>query len=549
MSTFETKTADNFIFSELHDPRDQDSLSTPFLRKNVSYVVDQQAGNGSYNSPEVIIDSQAIASSGNAIDWRNAYLAVPFQTKWETTFGASGGTLTGASGLAKVALSIKNNSLVDQLKVEANGKTILTANTGLAKLVNFKMLSTMSYNQLQKDGSLLNFWPDDVGQLADSNYDNSNVANDILTSTVFGDIPIQANRGLIQRQSNWLPQQQSTVLNQANCKEDGYAYDAGTGSVSTAAATTNPSDIHWVAIIRLRDLADYFDKHPVARGVSYRFTIRFNQAVTTIDHGSTATSFASGTVTTAQTSGTAQPAQLCAAGIGMLSRLSWATGVQVTSRVTHVIDTDSTNQVFAGVRLYVPSYELDPEHQKMIMESPKVQRNFLDYTIQTSQAITSGSFFNVQVSTSCTNPRALVVIPRVSSSDTTQSPYTCTPGCTDAFLALRQVQVKVGSNYVLPDRTSYGFQHYIDNVASIFALNGGQTNITSGLIDKRGWETLFRYYAFDLSRYPEVLKDLPQMVSVEGYNNTQQSIILDCYLLYGRDAEWDFATGSMNLTA
>ena len=93
MSTFETKTADNFIFDETADPREQDSLNTPFLRKNIAYVVDQQAGNGTYTSGEVIIDSQAISASGNFTDWRNGYIIVPKQTKVEFSTDA-----TSASG-------------------------------------------------------------------------------------------------------------------------------------------------------------------------------------------------------------------------------------------------------------------------------------------------------------------------------------------------------------------------------------------------------------------------------------------------------------------
>ena len=75
MSLFETKTADNFIYEEASDPREHLSESTPFLRKNISYVVDQQSGMGQCTSGECIIDSQAIAASGNMIDWRNAYIA------------------------------------------------------------------------------------------------------------------------------------------------------------------------------------------------------------------------------------------------------------------------------------------------------------------------------------------------------------------------------------------------------------------------------------------------------------------------------------------
>jgi len=111
MSTFETKTADNFIFDEVHDPREQESLSTPFLKKNVAYVVDQQAGNGNYNSGEVIIDSQSISSSGNMIDWRNAYLVVPKQSLVEFQTDATSATGNSITKRNLIA-ALKNNAQI-----------------------------------------------------------------------------------------------------------------------------------------------------------------------------------------------------------------------------------------------------------------------------------------------------------------------------------------------------------------------------------------------------------------------------------------------------
>ena len=564
MSLFETKTADNFIFDEAIDPREQLSSSTPFLKKNISYVVDQQAGNGSYTSGEVIIDSQAIASSGSLNDWRNAYIAVSMQTKWDLVWDVAAGTITNAS-FAKFALALKNCSLLDSLKLEANGKTIITATQGLSQLVNFKLLSTMTPSALAKDGALIGFSPDDQGTVGDGGNDTMNCANYPYGGNLTADKANTANNGLIERQSNLIPTINTNFQSDANAKVEAGAWDYGTTLNGSTAAQT-PSDLRYVAIIRLRDLHDYFDKHTLSRGVSYRFTLKFNQAVTTVLHTSS-TSWSTSiptayAFTNSQTSGSAQPAMFCVGnGTVVGEKISWVNATTSTSTITHRIDPNTDgNARFTGIRLYVPSYDLEPSHQeKLLSTNPVIKREFMDFMTQTTQTYAgAGNRINVQVSTSATNPRALIVIPRWSATASGNdgqgyfsdvSPFATAPSTPDPLLSLTNVQIKMGSNYVLPDRQFYGFQQFLDHTSTLFALNGDQTVQTSGLITKKSFETVHRYYAFDLSRYPEAMSNLPQMIALECDNNSPKAVELLCILLYGRDVEFNLASGSMTITA
>jgi hypothetical protein len=418
----------------------------------------------------------------------------------------------------------------------------------------------MTPASLAKDGAIIGYYPDDQGSATDGALDSHNSGNDPITQYTSGDSPVQPNRGLIERQNAWLPSFNTSFMSDANVKEEAATYDAGTGSLPTAATNADVSDIHFVATIRLRDLHDYFDKHSLSRGVSYRLTLKFNQAVSTVVSPSSATPFsATPTITTSQTSGSAQPAMLCWGGASMLGRLTGTANTVITATLTSAIDT-TANARFSGVRLYVPSLELEPAHQeKLISQNPIIKRSFMDFMSQTTQThAAAGAAINVQVSTSATNPRALLVIPRWSQTATGNggqgfysdvSPLSTVPGSTDALLSLTNLQVKLGSNYVLPDRMFYTFAQFQDHVSSVFALNGDQTVNTSGLIDKKKFELNHRYYAFDLSRYPDAMSNLPQMVAVECKNNTQVAVELMCILLYGRDAEFNLANGSMTITA
>jgi hypothetical protein len=425
------------------------------------------------------------------------------------------------------------------------------------------MLSTMTQDQLKKDGATIGFYPDDIGQVGTA----TTSANNANITTATGDLVYGANRGLIERQQNWAPLTETTFMSATNRADEGmiinkdsvYGANGSTSASTTANTYYTLSDFHYLVIIRLRDLADYFDKHVMSRGVSYRFTIRFNQAVSTATFTTASTTpFAvTPTFTTAQTSGTAMPSILCAGPTcSPVLTLGTTTTTAALVKITDAIDT-TTDKILSGVRLYVPSYELEPSHQeKLLSASPVVKRNFMDFLVQTTQGpIAAAGFFNVQVSTSATNPRALIVMPRWGYSDqaiggySDISPFSTIPGSTDGLLSLKNLQVKMGSNYVLPDRLFYNYQVFLDHISSIFAVNGGQTGQTSGLISKRAFEANQRWYCFDLSRYPEAMTNLPQMISVEGTSNCQKPIELLCFLLYGREAEFNLAQGSLTITA
>lgn len=141
---------------------------------------------------------------------------------------------------------------------------------------------------------------------------------------------------------------------------------------------------------------------------------------------------------------------------------------------------------FSGIRLYVPSYELETSHQeRLITQHPIIKRNFMDFLVQTTQTYAApAASINVQVSTSCTNPRALIVVTRWSQTATGNSgqgyysetsPLSCTPGSIDPLLSLTNLQVRMGSGYVLPDCMFYNFQAFMDHISSAFAANGNES--------------------------------------------------------------------------
>lgn len=570
----ETKLSDNFIFDSVLDLSIGDSDKTPFVKKNLSYVVDQQVGNGGYGSGQVIIDSTTLATGGNNFqDWSNSYIAMPYRVT--LSCNAAQGTASGpptASGLLNYLTSLKNNALIDSIQIEQGGRTIINQTANLSQFVSYKMHSITSQDNINKMSGSLGYVPDSIGAYT---YDVNgvsvppvlrgvnNTAN-LPTNTANFDKAEPYNSGVLARQQKMCAYNAGITTSSA-FKNECEVQQVATGVIPTSASNVVLSDIHFVATIRLKDLLDYADKHPkLTRGIGYKIYLRVNQGKTTFTHASpTASTTPFGgsnpVVVTAQSfspsgSGSAQPAQLHIGPNTISSALTYGNNITVTANsltLETAIDS-TTNALISGVRLYVPSYELSSQSQEKVMRSPVLSRPFFDIYFSQVTNQSSLSYINTQIASGLSNPKALIVVPQLSQTilgyPSQASVFNTSPATTDPQISLTNTQIKVGSQYVLFDRVNYGFTQFIENNSQLFGLNGNQSNcLNSGIIDMQKWRHNYRYYAYDISRYEKSQDNVPQMLTFESYNNSALPIDLYIYVLYERSAEFDLARGAVQV--
>jgi hypothetical protein len=554
--SLETKIADNFIYDATFNTPESDTQKTPFLRKNLTFVTDSQNGSGTYTSGQLTFDGTSLAAvGGNSVqDWSNAYIVLPYNVK-VTMSGATGYTTTVLKG-ANYLAGVKNNSLIDSITVEHMGKTIINQTANLSHLVNFKMHAITSPSDLQKASATRQYFPDSVGNSTTTasiagtkNTDN----NPTITTSNIDGFEV-SNSGLLRRQqmmSGWLATNYNTA---AYLKQEADYYQSVTAFPSPSLTTAqNYFDLHYNAIIYLKDLSDYFAKHTISRGAGYKVYVRVNQAVTTLTTASTTTPFAltpTNTIT-ALTSGTVQPAilsigtnSLCA---GMTLGTAEVSSIIVTSRIDTTADARPN-----GLRLYVPGYDCSPDTIEKITRQPIIRRPFMDIFNNVIQNQGTQAYINQQIAGAISRPCAIIVIPQLAQATQTQtsqaSVFNPCPGTTDPQLSLTQFQIKVGSQYVLPDRLNYSFNAFIENTAQMFGLNGNQSReLSSGVIDIHKFRNNYRYYAFDLSRYPEAQGATPQLISLECFNNSSVSVDLYVYVLWNRDCSVNIRDGSIEV--
>ena len=559
--SLETKISDNYIYDSTFTDEVSDTQKTPFLKKNLTFVTDSQNGSGTYTSGQLTFDGTSLAAvGGNSVqDWSNAYIVLPYNVKvtmTNITQAEVGTVLKGVNYLA----GVKNNSLIDSITVEHMGKTIINQTANLSHLVNFKMHATTSVGDLAKASASRQYYPDSVGNSTTTasiagtkNTDN----NPTITTSNIDGFEIH-NSGLLKRQqlmSGWLATNYNTA---AYLKQEADYYQTVTAfpALTETAVSTSASlfyDLHYNAIIYLKDLSDYFAKHSISRGAGYKIYVRVNQAVTTLVTGSTVNPFASAPTNTitSLTSGTVQPAILSIGANSLCAGFTIANARACTIIVTSIIDT-SANARPNGLRLYVPGYECSPLTIEKITRNPIVTRPFMDVFNNVIQNQGTQAYINQQIAGAISQPCAIIIIPQLAQTTQTQtsqaSVFNPCPGCTDPQLSLTQMQIKVGSQYILPDRLNYNFNAFLENTSQMFGLNGNQSReLTSGIIDAHRFRNNFRYYAFDLSRYPAAQGSTPQLISLECFNNSSVSIDLYVYVLWNRNCSTNILNGSIEV--
>lgn len=563
--SLETKILDNFVYDSVLDHSISDSDKTPFTNKSLTYVLDNQAGNSAYTSGQVIIDASSMASSGTTFqDWSNAYVVIPFNVKLEATAVIATTAASPINGaLQSFLTSVKNNSIIDSITVESNGRTIVNQTSNLSQFVNYKMHSTMSQDSVAKMGASLMYTPDSVGAYT---YTASTVGVDnsdnLPTATTNWNKPESYNSGVLARQSKLFPYTTALTTQQKQINEADVTQVATAFVPITTAANVVMSDVHFLATIRLRDICPYFESHPkLTRGIGYRIILRLNQGVTTFTHVAP-TAGLNPFTTLAITAQSFTPIGSCLAqpsmvhvGLNTISTLlEWPTNVTISAnslKLTSQVDVGS-NALLNGIRLYCPSYTASPEAQSTLMRQPVLNKPFIDLYHNVIQNQLAGNYINTQLASGISNPKFLVVCPQiaqaVNSFNSQGSALQPCPGVTDPQLSLTGIQIKVGSEYVLPDRVNYDFIQFLEQTSTMFGLNANQTNaMSSGIIDFQKFRHNYRYYVFDLSRYLDSADNVPRMITLETFNNSNVAVDLYCYCGYERSAEFDLQKGAVQV--
>lgn len=559
MSELDTNIAENYIVDASVAKNNLDANNYVVKSRNITPIIDQQRGNGNYSSSKVIIDAQSFGNTSEMVDWKNAYITLPYritlsaQGSANTTFGSYDHNLMTA---------LKNNCFVESFKVEQAGRTIVSETSNLSHLINFVEHCTATNEYLETQDCPNVYYPDAEFSIscATSLQGTNNTSNlSLATNMRFNDGLLKRQRALyplndLAGASNNEYQDLNSLANEYSCVQ---AVASPVTSITTS--TQVLSDIHFLAVIKISKLSDYFAKHPLTRGLGYKFTFTINQCTSVCTLASTnalafpvAPTFVSNNPAIGST---LQPAMLTLGNLTVLNGVTSSAASTVTYTLKSEIDTDTTANVGArqsGVIMYVPSYELSDDSLLTINANPIVNRNpFFINSAYYDNRIANASI-NLQLFSAISNPRALIIVPQIAQSVTGVAsqfnPLNPSPAVTDPMLSLNRTQIRVNSKPVLPTNSNYAYQQFIDHTSRIFKLNGGQNGITSGVINFSKFSNNYRYYAFDLTQVvDESQRDVPQMITLESFNNSKVAIDLYVFVVYEASASFDLVKGAVEI--
>jgi len=301
-------SADSLVFDMSSQSEGSPSV---FVRKDWLSILDNQ--NQNYQGNQSVIDTSQLANSNKYMNYREAYLMCPLLLTLSGTGTANAGADTyfqpatqGRS--ADFVMGLKNwyGSVIHSFTLDYNGTTIIQQTPYIGLWNTFKLMTSMSFDDLLTQSSQLGFYPDSPlswtlcgnaanvsGQSGIGVCNNNNAQAPIVVSGALASGKSH-NEGLLQRQLAWAydpaaitgtdlqAQPFSNLLPAASATQIWKSYI--NNKVSQAAnGGYGYIQISISAIIYLKHVASFFERVPLLKGVFMKLTINLNQSSVAFD--------------------------------------------------------------------------------------------------------------------------------------------------------------------------------------------------------------------------------------------------------------------------
>jgi hypothetical protein len=363
----------------------------------------------------------------------------------------------------------------------------------------------------------------------------------------------------------------------------------------------NQRSIIWDAVIRLKDVCDFFHKCPLMKGATMRIYLNTNQVYFTASVAppeySAVTGFQSFAGATILTSapvilggGGTCPVMLGSSDIGqslynLAPIISSAVNQETTTRTMSVslsiVRTQFSQMVTANFpvvsapitscRLYAPCYTMSPVSEQRYLSLTPTKRILYNDIFQYTFANVSSSF-NLLVSNGLPNLRGCLVVPFVADSangpaaaplftsrlangnagatiqsvktSSLLSPFS-TSGATPDPIQITNFNIQVSGKNLFLQQLQYNYETFVEQVVSSNQLNGSlTTSLSSGLVGFEDWQNLYRYYYGNVSRSLPSEDGVAKAIQILGTLASPVAINLMVFLEFEREITVDLRTGA-----
>jgi len=593
--------------------------SSEFVDKQWLYVNDNN--NGSYSS-QVVLDTTPLANSGSYINWSEAFILMPLLLQFES----AAATLTAVAPFDYLgALKSGYWNMLHSLTCEFNNGNIIQQVPFLNVFCSFKNITSWSKDDLTDWSVVTGFCPDNakswaylaaapVAALAlsgsGSGLSNNRDAPFVTISLILGtgatpadlvpyntstrttqssvDVRQAWNDGFFARQSaiNFNPiltadlatsTNQGALMSGANCSQVFRTF-------TQAAANLRYFAID--AIIRLKDVADFFQKCPMLKGSTMRLYLNTNQCYFQVTQSAAryaaATGILNGNALLSVTSapvilggGGTCPVVYSSAGLGQGSSLltplqsdALAAATAVVNVSVSIVRTQFTQMAnqnltcpISSVRLYAPAYTMSPIAEQRYLSLTPSKRVVYNDIFQFSfpnQSVNSP--FNILVTNGIPNIRSVLVLPllprasngtasALANATTTSSilsPFSSTPSSPDPLI-IQNFQIQISGKNLFINQLQYDYETFVEQLVSSNQLNGSlTTSLASGLVSKNDFQSLYRYYYGNCSRSLPSEEGVSKAIQIQGTILSPLATAVDImvFVEFEREITIDVRTGA-----
>lgn len=539
-----------------------------FVRKDWLSILDNM--NRNYQGNQCIIDTSQLANSNKYMSYREGYLLVPL------VMTLTPGTLSSSPVPLPVGdyiMGLKNwyGSIFHSFSLDYNGTTIVQQTPFIGMWNCFKLMTSLSLNDIVTQGASIGFYPDKssswgystagstAGFSTCNNMNNLNFTD--VTAIADGTI---GNDGFLQRQLYWNfdltgtngfagSAQNSTLISQAftNLLWKSYIYNN----------TTSIQQIGITAQVYLKHLHSFFERVPLLKGVFMKLILNLNQSSITFDVN--ASGYLSCSTVNSPLGGVSPIMIASRAGSNGSNGLNQATGLIASIAVgDRCLNTQQSTNAIASpvgggsVQLILPSYTFNPVFETSMLSSPIKKIVYEDVYQYTITSVPASQNFTYLITNGIANVKSVLVLPYYAQqynlvgtgvyAPPFQSPWD-PAGCgpTSPLCLFTNFNVQVSGQNAIYNVERYSFEQFSNQLYGQNAVNGGMTDgLTSSLIGFKDFEQEYCYYYVNVGRMLPIEEAVPKAINLIGINASMKAIDMYVFISYGVEVSIDILSGA-----
>lgn len=537
----------------------QPEYVAPFVRNSEWLWTLDQNPSGTYSSGTCILDTSSLSNSNKWLNWQSAYLAIPQRIR------CTAGAVNLAMGQYMAGIKSGFHNTINSCQVELNGVTVQQS-TQLSNLVwSYRLLTSMSYNDLIKYGSTIGFYPDDSntwqynaansteGEAATFSNNKDGGAVDV-SAVAAGGTAVGYNRGFLQRQ-NWLSYNAAAATSHAGAASQDQlnqifkpyvAYTAAAGGVLAEVI------YNMIAIVRLRDICPLFAQLGLCKGLLVRLTMTLNQPTFTVTYAGAGGNITAISDVSFPYGGQSNPVMMAsaaasngAAGVGALTAtVDLRVGTTAFSSALSAGGTANSGPFSqTNIRLWIQSCILAPEQEAELIANP-IRRYHYHDVYEMDFAVAASGSVNQLLFNGVPRCRRLILIP-LNDGGAANVVDGQGSGTTLPMAGLTNFQVYMSGMPLFPTPVAYDYRQYLEQFVKSGLNYGMVEGLSSGLIGQDQWENNYRYYVMDLHQGLESEDDVTKNLQVSFTSASAVAMRMYAFVEYQRELELNILSSAV----